>query len=50
VFQNDFDKAKFLLNQALLEDEKESTIDALAMYGDAAELCLNAVSNTSSLH
>jgi len=45
LFQNTFDKAKFLVNEALLEDEKGNLKDALVLYGDATELCLEAVSS-----
>lgn len=41
--QADLKRAKFLLREAMEEDEKNNWEDALCLYLDAAELCIKAV-------
>ncbi len=42
--QKDVERAEFLLKQALAEDEGGRPDDALPLYTDAIDLCLEVVS------
>ncbi|CAN7996123.1 unnamed protein product, partial [Ixodes pacificus] len=49
VQQLELDRAKFLLGQALDEDEAEHWQEALELYTHAIELCLQAVSSSQTV-
>jgi hypothetical protein len=49
VFQTDLERARFLLSEALDEDEKGDVDMAIELYSSAVELCLKIVSVISTL-
>ena len=46
VHSSDLERARFLLGEALDEDEAENTEEAIKLYSEAVELCLKARTQT----
>lgn len=47
--QLDLERARFLVTQAFEEDAKENAEEAIELYSEAVELCLNTVSKSLGL-
>ena len=47
--QLDLERAHFLLNEALDEDEQNETEEAIKLYSEAISLCIHIVSHECSL-
>ena len=45
IMQTDLERARFLLTEALDEDEKGHVQDAIDLYTEAVELCIKIVSH-----